>query len=453
MNIIIVGDGKVGYTIADYLSKEEHNITIIDKNEEALKKADDTLDVMCVKGNGARASVLLEAGVEEVELVIAATSGDEMNMLTCFTAKKLSKDVKTIARIREPEYYEEFTTLRQQMGVDMVINPEFTAAEEIANILQFPSAMNIEAFFGGKERIVEFRILEGDFLVGTRLSKFSSKLPKNILFVAVERDKEAYIPNGDFEFQVNDRVYVMGQLTGITNLFKMLGRYIQKINTVLMIGGGRTSYYLTKIISRLGMSIKIIEINPNKCLELADTIEEAIIIEGDGTNPDVLESENFEEVDAFIAMTGRDEENLITAMYALEKGVDKVIAMNTRVNLPNVVNKLGLDSIIDPKVITASYITGYVRGMQNSRGSIVETLYKIMDGNAEVIIFIANESTRFLNIPIKDLNLKKELVIACILHRNTVMIPHGNESILIGDKVMIVTKTHHIIRDLNDILE
>ena len=453
MNIIIVGDGKVGYTIADYLSKEEHNITIIDKNEEALKKADDTLDVMCVKGNGARASVLLEAGVEEVELVIAATSGDEMNMLTCFTAKKLSKDVKTIARIREPEYYEEFTTLRQQMGVDMVINPEFTAAEEIANILQFPSAMNIEAFFGGKERLVEFRILEGDFLVGTRLSKVSSKLPKNILFVAVERDKEAYIPNGDFEFQVNDRVYVMGQLTGITNLFKMLGRYIQKINTVLMIGGGRTSYYLTKIISRLGMSIKIIEINPNKCLELADTIEEAIIIEGDGTNPDVLESENFEEVDAFIAMTGRDEENLITAMYALEKGVDKVIAMNTRVNLPNVVNKLGLDSIIDPKLITASYITGYVRGMQNSRGSIVETLYKIMDGNAEVIIFIANESTRFLNIPIKDLNLKKELVIACILHRNTVMIPHGNESILIGDKVMIVTKTHHIIRDLNDILE
>lgn len=453
MNIIIVGDGKVGYTIADYLSKEEHNITIIDKNEEALKKADDTLDVMCVKGNGARASVLLEAGVEEVELVIAATSGDEMNMLTCFTAKKLSKDVKTIARIREPEYYEEFTTLRQQMGVDMVINPEFTAAEEIANILQFPSAMNIEAFFGGKERLVEFRILEGDFLVGTRLSKVSSKLPKNILFVAVERDKEAYIPNGDFEFQVNDRVYMMGQLTGITNLFKMLGRYIQKINTVLMIGGGRTSYYLTKIISRLGMSIKIIEINPNKCLELADTIEEAIIIEGDGTNPDVLESENFEEVDAFIAMTGRDEENLITAMYALEKGVDKVIAMNTRVNLPNVVNKLGLDSIIDPKLITASYITGYVRGMQNSRGSIVETLYKIMDGNAEVIIFIANESTRFLNIPIKDLNLKKELVIACILHRNTVMIPHGNESILIGDKVMIVTKTHHIIRDLNDILE
>lgn len=453
MNIIIVGDGKVGYTIAGYLAKEDHDITIIDKNEEALRKADDTLDVMCVKGNGARASVLLEAGLEEADLVIAATSRDEMNMLTCITAKKLSDRIKTIARIREPEYYEEFTTLKQQIGVDMVINPEFTAAEEIANILQFPSAMNIEIFFGGKERLVEFRVMEGDFLAGAKLSKISTRLPKNVLFVAVERDEEAYIPNGDFEFQVNDRVYIMGQLTGITNLFKMLGRYIQKVNTVLMVGGGRTSYYLTKIISRLGMSVKIIEIDPKKCLKLADTVEEAIIIEGDGTNQDVLESENLEEVDAFIAMTGRDEENLITAMYAVEKGVDKVIAMTTRINLPNVVNKLGLDSIVDPKVITASYITGYVRGMQNSRGSIVDALYKIMDGKAEVISFIANESTKFLNVPIKDLTLKEELVIACILHRNMVTIPHGNESISVGDKVLIVTKSHHIIKDLNDILE
>ena len=453
MNIIIVGDGKVGYKIAGYLAKEDHDITIIDKNEEALRKADDTLDVMCVKGNGARASVLLEAGLEEADLVIAATSRDEMNMLTCITAKKLSDRIKTIARIREPEYYEEFTTLKQQIGVDMVINPEFTAAEEIANILQFPSAMNIEVFFGGKERLVEFRVMEGDFLAGAKLSKISTRLPKNVLFVAVERDEEAYIPNGDFEFQVNDRVYIMGQLTGITNLFKMLGRYIQKVNTVLMVGGGRTSYYLTKIISRLGMSVKIIEIDPKKCLKLADTVEEAIIIEGDGTNQDVLESENLEEVDAFIAMTGRDEENLITAMYAVEKGVDKVIAMTTRINLPNVVNKLGLDSVVDPKVITASYITGYVRGMQNSRGSIVDALYKIMDGKAEVISFIANESTKFLNVPIKDLTLKEELVIACILHRNMVTIPHGNESISVGDKVLIVTKSHHIIKDLNDILE
>ncbi len=453
MNIIIVGDGKVGYTLADHLSKEDHNITIIDKNEEALRKADETLDVMCVKGNGARASILLEADIEKADLVIAATSKDELNMLTCFTAKKLAGNVKTIARIRDPEYYEEFTVLSHTMGIDMVINPEFTAAQEIANILQFPSAMNIEHFFGGKERLVEFRVMEGDLLAGAKLSRISGKLPRNMLFVAVERDGEPYIPNGDFIFQPNDRIYVMGQLIGITSLFRLLGRNIQRINSVLIIGGGRTSYYLTKVISKLGMNVKIIEIDPKKSIKLAESIEEAMIIQGDGTDTEVLDSENLDQIDAFITMTGRDEENLITAMYALEKGVDKVIAMTTRMNLPNVINKLGLDCIVDPKRITANHIIGYVRGMQNSKGSIIDALYKIMDGKAEVISFIANSSTHFLNIPLKELNLKKDLIIACILHRSVITIPHGNESIQSGDKVLIVTKGHHIIKDLNDILE
>ena len=453
MDIIIIGDGKVGYTLADHLSKEEHNITIIDKNEAALLKADETLDVMCIKGNGARASILIEAGVEKAELVIAATSKDELNMLTCFTAKKLSPNVQTIARIRDPEYYEDFSVLSQTMGIDMVINPEFTAAQEIANILQFPSAMNIELFFGGKERLVEFRIQKGDMLESSQLSKIGSKLPKNILFVAVEREGEAYIPNGNFVFQENDKVFVMGQIVGITNLFKQIGRYIERIHTVLIVGGGRTSYYLTKVIARLGMSVKIIEIDPEKSIQLAEMLEEAMVIQGDGTDQELLDSENIEQVDAFITMTGRDEENLITAMYALEKGVDKVIAMTTRTNFPNIVNKLGLDSVIDPKRITANYILGYVRGMQNSKGSIVDALYKIMDGKAEVISFIANSSTHFLRRPIKDLALKKDLIIACILHKNVVTIPHGNESIQAGDKVLIATKGHHIIKDLNDILE
>ncbi len=453
MNIIIVGDGKVGYTLADHLSQEDHNITIIDKNEDALRKADDTLDVMCIKGNGARASVLIEAGVEEADLVIAATSKDELNMLTCLTAKKVSSTVQTFARIRDPEYYEEFTKLSQSMGVDMVINPEFTAAQEIANILQFPSAMNIELFFGGKGRLVEFRIQKDDLLANSKISKLGNKIPKNILFIAVERDGEAYIPMGDFEFHVNDKVYVMGQLGGIKNLFKALGIYMEKVKSVFMVGGGRTSYYLAKIITKIGMSAKIIEIDPKKCIELSESLDNVLIIEGDGTDQDTLDSENFEEIDAFITMTGRDEENLITAMYAIEKNVDKVIAMTTRTNIPNVVNKLGIDSIVDPKRITASYITGYVRGMQNSQGSIVEALYKIMDGKAEVIVFVANKTTNFINMPIKKLTLKNDLIIAGILHKNEVIVPHGDEVIAIGDKVLIVTKNNHIIKDLNDILK
>lgn len=453
MNIIIVGDGKVGNALAGHLTHENHNVTIIDKNVEALNRANSTLDVLCIRGNGGRASVLMEAGVMEADLVIAATSRDEINMLSCFTAKKLSPAIRTIARIRDPEYYEEFQGLQDQMGIDMVINPEFTAAQEIANLLQFPSAMNVELFFGGKERLIEFRVLEGDILVGNKLSKISHKLPQNMLFVAIERDGKAYIPKGDFVFEVHDRVYIMGQITGITNFFKMLGRYIQKVNSVLIAGGGRTSYYLAKIIAKLGMNTKIIEINPSKCVELSETIEEATIIEGDGTDQELLDSENIDTVDAFIAMTGRDEENLITAMYAIEKGVDKVITMSTRIKIPNIINKLGLDSIIDPKVITTSHIVGYVRGMENSRGSIVDSLYKIMDGKAEVISFVANGTTKFLNIPIKNLPLKKDVIIAFIQHRSAVSIPHGNEKIAAGDKVLIVTKGSYVIKDLNDILE
>lgn len=451
MRIIVVGDGKVGYTIAEHLVQENHDVVIIDKDEEALRKADETLDVMCVKGNGARKSVLLEAGVKEAEILIAVTSRDEMNMICCLMAKNIAK-LKTVARIRDPEYFEEYTELREDMGIDMVINPEYSAANEIANILQFPSAMNIENYFGGKMRLVEFRIAKGDFLVNQRLAKISNKLPQNILIAVVERNGETFIPDGSMEFQIDDKVYIIGQISGIINLFKSLNRYVQKINTVMIVGGGRTAYYLSKIIHRVGMHVKVIEIDPKKCLRLSETLPEVMLIEGDGTNQDVLESENIEEMDAFITMTGRDEENLITAMYALEKGVDKVIAMTTRMSLPTIINKLGLDSVVSPKVVTASYMIGYVRGIQNSRGSIIESVYKIVDGKVEVISFVANSSTRFLDIPLKDLKLKEGILIACIYHHNQVIIPHGNERVQQGDKILVLSDSCYKLTDLNGIM-
>ncbi len=451
MNIIIIGDGKVGYTIAEHLEKEEHDITIIDNNEEALKKADDNLDVMCIKGNGARKSVLLEAGIEMADILIAVTSRDEMNMVCCLMAKKIC-DVRTVARIRDPEYYEEFSDLQQNVGIDVVINPEYAAALEIANILQFPSAMNVEPFFGGRVRMVEFKVKKDDMLDGLKLYQLGGKWPENTLVLAVEREQKAYIPGGDFEFQAGDRLFVMGHIKSLVEMFRMMHRYVQKVHSVMIAGGGRTSYYLAKIIERLNISVKIIEISAKKCWRLSEDLPQAMIIEGDATDRDLLETENIDDVDAFITMTGRDEENLITAMYAVDRGVDKVIAMTTRVNLPSVINKLGLDSVVSPKLITASYIIGYVRGMQNSAGSIVESLYKIMDGKAEIISFIANDAKRVLNIPLRELKLKKEVLIACIQHGSKTIVPHGNERIQEGDKVLIVTKEDTLILSLNDII-
>ncbi len=452
MNIIIIGDGKVGYTLAEHLAQENHNITIIDKNEEALRRADESLDVMCVKGNGARISVLLEAGIEEADILIAVTSRDEMNMVCCLTAKRIA-DVRTIARIRDPEYFEEYSALRENMGIDMIINPEYSAAYEIAKILQFPSAINVENFFGGKVRMAEFRIKENDqLLLGKPLFKIAERLPKNILFTAVERGNEIIIPNGDFQFKVGDLLYIMGYVNDCARFFRYLDRMTTKINSVMIIGGGRTAHYLTKIISKEGMNVKIIELNSKKCLELSETLSDAMIIEGDGTNQSILESENIEDVDAFITMMGRDEENLITAMYALDRGVDKVIAMTTRVTLPAIINRLGLDSVVSPKMVTAGYILCYVRGIQNSHGSVVESVYKIAEGKAEVISFQANNSTKFLNTPLRELKFKSETLITCIEHNGKAIIPHGNECIQSGDKVLLVTKDSHVIMDLNDIL-
>ncbi len=452
MNIIIVGDGKVGYTLAEHLVQEDHNITIIDKNEEALRKADESLDVMCVKGNGARISVLKEAGIEEADILIAVTSRDEMNMVCCLTAKRIA-NVCTVARIRDPEYFEEYSDLRENMGIDMIINPEFSAAYEIAKILQFPSAMNVENFFGGRVRLAEFRIKEGDsLLVGKKLSQLGDKLPRNILFTVVERGDEIVVPNGDFELQAGDLLYIMGYVNDCARFFKYLDRLSHKINSVMIVGGGRTAHYLTKIISKVGMNVKIIEMDSKKCIELSETLPDAMIIEGDGTNPGILDSENIEDVDAFITMMGRDEENLITAMYALDRGVDKVIAMTTRVNLPSIINRLGLDSVVSPKLVTAGYILCYVRGIQNSQGSVVESVYKIADGKAEVISFRANESTRFLNTPLRELKLRPNTLIGCIEHEGNAIIPHGNECIQSGDKVLIISKKDHVIMDLNDII-
>lgn len=452
MNIIIVGDGKVGYTIAEHLAQENHSITIIDKNEEALRKADESLDVMCVKGNGARISVLLEAGIKEADILIAVTSRDEMNMVCCLTAKRIA-NVRTVARIRDPEYFEEYSDLRENMGIDMIINPEYSAAYEIAKILQFPSAMNVENFFGGRVRMAEFRVKEDDhMLVGKKLSQLGDMLPRNILFTVAERGDEIVIPNGDFELHAGDLIYIMGYVNDCARFFKYIDRLTNKINTVMIVGGSRTAHYLTKIITRSGMSVKIIEQDSKKCMELSETLADAMIIEGDGTNQSILESENIEDVDAFITMMGRDEENLITAMYALDRGVDKVIAMTTRVNLPSIINKLGLDSVVSPKLVTAGYILCYVRGIQNSKGSVVESIYKIADGKAEVISFRANESTRFLDTPLRELKLKPETLIACIEHDGKAIIPHGNECIQSGDKVLVITKESHIIMDLNDII-
>ncbi len=450
MKIIIIGGGKVGYTLAKQLSTENHDITVIDNNINALNRADETLDVMCIKGNGASVEILQEANVAASDLLIAVTDGDELNMICCVIGKKLGAK-HTVARIRNTDYSGEHNMLKEELELDLVINPEMDAAAEIARILQFPFAANVETFANNMLEMVEFRVMESDPIINIQLTDLTKKLPSKVLFCSVKHNNEVIIPKGNYIFEVGDVVYVIGERGGISKFFKFLGRSAQRAKNVTIVGGSRISIYLTWLLTETGINVKVIELNNNRCVLLSEVLPQALIICGDGTDQDVLENENIHSTDAFIALTDRDEENLISSIYAHQCGVPKVILKINRVNYIPIVNQLGLDSIISPKYTAANNILRYVRALNNSRGSAVEKLYKILDDKAEVAEFTANRSTKFLDVKLKDLVLKENILIAAIVRNKKIIIPYGNDFIKDEDKVIVITKIG-FISDLNDIL-
>lgn len=450
MNIIIVGAGKVGYTLAEHLSREEHDVTIVDTRDEALHRADETLDVMCIKGSGASIHILREAGADTADILIAATNLDEINMICCMTAKRLGTRF-TIARVRNVEYTEDTPALKQHMGIDTLINPEKATAVEIAQLLRFPSAANIETFYRGRVELMSFRAREEDFFLGHPLSALSRQV-RNLpmLFCAADRNGEILIPDGSFVPQAGDRLYVIGAPLGVHEFFKLIGRYAPHVHNVFAVGGGRITHYLATILERMNIHIKIVEMDSTRCRDLSEQLPHSLIIHGDGTDQDLLESENLADADAFVALTGRDEDNLIISLYAMQRGVSKVVAKCNRQNYAGIVRDLGLDSVISPKVLTANQILQIVRGMQNTKGSVMNTLYRIADGGAEATEFVVNGTTLHLGVPLKELSLKKGILVAVIIHQGRTIIPEGSSTIEMGDTVIIVSRNQGIL-DINDI--
>lgn len=452
MNIIIAGDGKVGLTLAEHLSAEEHNVTIIDNRDIALKRASASLDVMCIKGSCTSLSVLQEANAADADIVIAATSSDEINMLCCHCAKRLGAQY-TVARVRNAEYFSDMEDLKSELGINMIINPEYATAVEISRLLRFPSAANIETFRRGKVELIGFHTQKGDFLNGLSLSALSPRLKDlPILFCAVERGDTVYIPDGNFVLEQGDKVYVIGEPSGINRFFKLLGRVTQKIHSVFIVGGGRIAYYLNHLMSEFNVQSKIVEKDEARCRALAEDFPKSLVIHGDGTDPELLSLERLEHSDAFIALTDRDEDNLIISLYALQSGVPKVVAKSNRQNYFGIARSAGLESILSPKLITANVILKMVRGMQNSKGSVMTSLYRIADGHAEVTEFIVNKTTRHLDVPLKDLKLKKGILISMISRNGKIIIPEGSTTIEEGDTIFIVSRDEGIL-DVNDIYE
>lgn len=452
MRILVVGDGKVGHVLAEHLTREGHNVVIVDIDEEALQRSEDTLDVMCIRGNGANAKTLIDAGAQKADIIIAATASDETNMLCCLVAKRLGTQY-AIARIRDPEYNESLNLLRHELDIDMAINPERATAQEISRLLRFPFANNIESFARGRVEMVEFRAQEHDAVVGRPLREIAAKVHgiPQVLYAVVERDGSVIIPGGDFVIEPGDRVHVAADVVTITEYFRFLGKNSLRVKDVMILGGGRIGYYLAKMIAPMGVHVSLIEINEKKANRLSEALPDVNVIYGDGTDQELLEQEGLTQMDAFIALCDRDEENLMTGLFAARQGVPKVVVKNNRVAYADIISSMGLDSIVSPKSITCAHILRYVRARVNGGGTKIEKLYRLMDGKAEALEFVARPNDSYIGVPLHELHKRPNTLVAVIVRAGRVIVPFGNDHIEAGDNVVIIA-CESGIGDLNEVI-
>ncbi|WP_432630995.1 Trk system potassium transporter TrkA [Brotaphodocola sp.] len=450
MKIIVVGCGKVGLTLTEQLNNEGHDITVIDKDGEKLRSVTDSIDVMGVEGNGAIYQVQIEAGIKDTDLLIATTDSDELNMLCCLIAKKAG-NCHTIARIRNPEYANETRYIREELNLSMAINPELAAAKEVSRLIKFPSVIKIDTFAKGRVELMKFLIPENSILHNIQIFEVATKLKCNVLICAVERGHDVIIPDGNFRLMSGDKISFIAAQGDAMHFLQQIGIVSKAIKSVMLVGGGKITYYLARMLDEAGIHVKIIEQDLNRCHELSELLPRAMIIHGDGSNQQLLLEEGIARAEAFAALTGFDEENIMLSLYAATVTKAKLVTKINRIAFEDVIQQLNLGSIIYPKMITADTITQYVRAMQNSMGSNVETLYKIVAGKAEALEFRVGKDAPMIGIPLEKLNFKNNLLIACINRNGQIITPRGKDTIEVGDTVIVVT-THSGLNDLKDIL-
>lgn len=452
MNTIIVGCGKVGQKLAEQLSQEDdQDITVIDLRNGVVQDIVNSFDVMGVVGSGSSIETLHEADIKNADLLIAVTGSDEVNLLTCLLAKKTG-NCKTIARVRKPEYSKEIDLFKDDLGLALIINPEQTAAYEMARVLRFPSAIQIDTFAKGRVEILKFRIAAGSALDNLQVSDICQKLNCDILVCGVERGESAFIPGGNFILKSGDRISIVASPQNGALFFKRIGIKTNSVHDTTIVGGGATAYYLADKLLQTGIKVKIIEQNAERCDNLCRLLPKASIINADGTDTRVLLEEGIEHAESFVAMTNIDEENILLSLFAKSKTNGKLITKINRISYDEVIGSLDLDTIVYPKNITAEYIVRFVRAMKNSIGSNIETMHMILEGKAEALEFRIKEGAPVLGAPIEKLKLKDNILIACINRGGKIITPRGRDTIMPGDTVIVVT-TRTGLRGISDILE
>lgn len=438
MKIIIAGAGKIGYAIAQALSQEGHDITAIDRSSAAISKISNDLDIICVEGSATNSATLIEAGAREADLMVAATMSDEVNMICGISAVKLGTP-HVVARIRDTEYLVQSEFLREALGLSVVVNPEFECAKEISRMLRFPSAVRVVSFSKGSVEIADHRVETGDRLDGMALKELGRLIDANVLISVVERDGKAIIPNGDFVLCGGDKLSITGSPKGLRKFFAALGKQKKRVKTVMIMGGGRIAVYLANLLEESGMDVTIIEKDRERCEQLCDLAPRANIINGDATRGEVLLEEGIRSVDAFVALTGEDGDNVITSLYAKTCNVDTIVTKVNREHFAEITEKYGLDRVVAPKELVAQKLAHYVRAMDASKGSSMETLYKLSDGKAEALEFKVYENSRCIGKPLKELRLRSGILICALIRGSRSIIPDGNTQILPGDHAVVVS--------------
>ena len=450
MKIIVAGGGKVGAALIRQLSSEGYDLTLIDVNTSVLEHTMNLYDVMAVQGNCATMSVLKQAGVEEADLLIAVTNADEMNLLCCMTAHTLNPRLHTIARIRNPEYTDQIYRMRSSFGLSLTVNPEKQAAVEIHRLLKYPGFLRRETFAKGRVEIVELRIDRGSKLCNVTLGTLGSVVKCRVLVCAVLRDGTAIAPSGNFSLQEGDRIFVTAPTESLTVLLRNLGVITRPVKRAILCGGGRVSYYLAQLLARDGVSVQLIERHHDRCVELATALPNVRVLHGDATSQALLESENVSSADALVTLTGLDELNMVISLYGNSRGVPQIVTKLGRMESTGIVDDLPLGSVIYPKELCSNTIVRYVRAMQNQAGAAI-SVHTIADGQMEAVEFLVDDTTLHCGVPLKDLQIKPNVLIASINRGGKTEIPGGNSCFYKGDTIILVTPSHRHLLQLNDI--
>ena len=451
MRIIVVGCGKIGVALLSALVAEGHDVVAMDNRKPVLEELTNQYDVMCVNGSGADCETLMEAGVERTDLFIAVTGSDELNMLICFLAKKLGAG-HTIARIRNPQYNDKsLSFMRQHLDLSMSINPELLTAQELLHVLKLPAASKVETFSRRNFELIELRLKEDSPFIGRSLMELRDRYKAKFLVCVVQRGTEVTIPRGDFILQAGDRIGLSADHAELWKLLKATGLAMRQARKVMLLGGSRIAFYLSKMLITSGTSVSLIDTDRDMCHRFSDQLPGISAFCGDGTQQELLQEAGISDQNAFVSLTGMDEENILVAFYAKTQKVSQVICKVNRDEMAAMAEQMGLESVISPKNVVVNVVLRYARALESSKGSSIENLYQLMDGRAEALEFIVRDRPSFADVPLKNLRLKKNILIAGILRDRKAIIPAGDDVILPGDRVVVIAGEHKL-NALSDVL-